>query len=93
MIHTEIMANGKLIRRIVSNPKILGGKPVIKGTRISVELILSLIASDMSEREILEDYPHLKPADLKAALEYGALLAGSTRAGTSDSAADTHVAR
>lgn len=80
------MANGNLLKRITANPEILGGKPVIKGTRISVELILSKIASGMSERDILEDYPHLTAADIKAALEYGALLAGSTRASSVDSA-------
>ncbi|MGE0084574.1 MAG: DUF433 domain-containing protein [Desulfococcaceae bacterium] len=48
----------------------LGGKPVIKGTRISVEFILELLASDVSETEILQDYPHLSKEDINACLRY-----------------------
>ena len=56
--------------RIIANAKILGGKPVIKGTRISVEFILELMASGVSEGEILEDYPHLTREDVYACLRY-----------------------
>ena len=56
--------------QIVSNPEILGGKPVISGTRISVELILDRIASGMSVKEILKDYPHLKTNQIQAAIAY-----------------------
>lgn len=65
--------------RITSNPKILGGKPVIRGTRVSVELVLSLLASGLTEMEILREYPHLKRTDVRAAIGYGAKVAGSTR--------------
>ncbi|MEZ4525048.1 MAG: DUF433 domain-containing protein [Desulfobacterales bacterium] len=58
--------------RITANPKILGGKPVIKGTRISVEFILELLASDVTETEILQDYPHLSKEDINACLRYAA---------------------
>ncbi|MBI1926511.1 DUF433 domain-containing protein [Candidatus Poribacteria bacterium] len=58
--------------RIVVNPRILGGKPIIEGTRISVEFILDLLASDVSEEEILEDYPHLTKQDIHACLRYAA---------------------
>ena len=58
--------------RIVVNPRILGGKPIIEGTRISVEFILDLLASDVSEEEILEDYPHLTKEDILACLRYAA---------------------
>lgn len=58
--------------QITANPNILGGKPIIKGTRISVELILQLLASGMSEEEILEDYPHLTREDIHACLDYAA---------------------
>lgn len=61
-----------MIDRIIVNPKILGGKPIIKGTRISVEFILDLLASDVSEREILEDYTHLTREDIHACLKYAA---------------------
>ena len=56
--------------RIVVNPKILGGKPIIKGTRLSVEFILELLASNVSEEEILEDYSHITKADIQACLRY-----------------------
>jgi len=61
-----------LMERIVANPKILGGKPIIRGTRISVEFVLELLASGMSEDEILEDYPHVTREDLHACLRYAA---------------------
>lgn len=56
--------------RIVSNPAILGGKPILEGTRLSVEFILGLFEADMSVGEILEGYPHLTRADLRAVLAY-----------------------
>ena len=49
-----------------------GGKPIIKGTRISVEFILELLASDVTETEILQDYPHLSKEDINACLRYAA---------------------
>lgn len=58
--------------RIVSDPGILGGKPVIKGTRISVEFLLDLFASGATRAEILEAYPHLTPEDIEEALRYAA---------------------
>lgn len=61
-----------MIERITANPKVLGGKPIIRGTRISVEFVLDLLASDVSENEILEDYPHLSKEDIQACLKYAA---------------------
>jgi uncharacterized protein (DUF433 family) len=58
--------------RIVVDPRILGGKPIIEGTRISVEFILDLLASGVREEEILEDYPHLTKEDILACLRYAA---------------------
>ena len=58
--------------RITANPKILGGKPIIKGSRISVEFILELLASDVSEDEIIEDYPHITKDDIHACLRFAA---------------------
>jgi uncharacterized protein (DUF433 family) len=66
------MRQAGLMKRITANPKVLGGKPIIRGTRISVEFILELLASGATESEILEDYPHLKPSDIKACLQYAA---------------------
>lgn len=56
--------------QIISDPKILGGKPIIAGTRISVELILDRIASGMSVKEILNDYPHLTTSQIQTAISY-----------------------
>ncbi len=56
--------------QIISNPKILGGKPVIAGTRISVALILDRVAAGMSIKEILKDYPHLAAKQIQAAISY-----------------------
>ena len=57
-------------RRIVCDPAIFAGKPVIEGTRMSVEQILGLIAKGMSVDDVLEAYPVLNAADVRAALEY-----------------------
>jgi len=56
--------------RIETNSEILGGKPVIKGTRISVEFVLHLLAQGWSEEEILHNYPQLQKEDLQAIYEY-----------------------
>ena len=58
--------------RIISDPAILGGKPVIKGTRISVELILEWMASGASRDEIVARHPQLSAADVEEALAYAA---------------------
>lgn len=58
--------------RITFNPKILNGKPIIKGTRISVEFILELLSSGVTTDEVIKEYPHLKKEDVLAALEYAA---------------------
>ena len=55
---------------IHSVPEILGGKPVVKGTRISVELILEFIAEGASTNEILEAYDHLTEHDVRAAVAF-----------------------
>jgi len=56
--------------RIALEPEILAGKPVIKGTRISVELILELLANGWTDEEILENYPQLEKKDIQSALRY-----------------------
>ncbi|MBI5398361.1 DUF433 domain-containing protein [Candidatus Woesearchaeota archaeon] len=56
--------------RIIIDPKILSGKPIINGTRISVEFVLELLASGMNIEDVLKEYPHLKKKDILAALKY-----------------------
>ena len=58
--------------RIVKNPRILAGKPTVKGTRISVELITDLLKGGHTEAEIIEDYPHITPEDIEACVQYKA---------------------
>ncbi|MFH1702456.1 MAG: DUF433 domain-containing protein [Nitrospirota bacterium] len=58
--------------RIEINPDIMFGKPVIKGTRINVELILRKLAGGMTPEEIIKDHPHLKLEDILAAQEFAA---------------------
>ena len=58
--------------RIIFNPKTLRGKPIINGTRISVELILELLAGNWSVNDILKQYPQLSKEDILASLDYSA---------------------
>ena len=60
----------RLSRRITVNPKIMVGKPVIRGTRIPVELIVRMLAQGITEADILREYPRLEPEDIRAALAY-----------------------
>ena len=60
----------EVMDRIVIDPEVLSGKPVIKGTRIPVYLIIELLANGMTEKEVLKQYPTLKNEDIKAALLY-----------------------
>jgi uncharacterized protein (DUF433 family) len=62
--------NNALLSRITANPRIFGGKPIVRGLRLSVELVLSLLAQGVSQAEILEDYPVLEEADIRACLAY-----------------------
>lgn len=59
---------------IVRDPKIMLGKPLIKGTRITVELIVRKIADGFSVRDILAGYPHLSEEQVLAALDYAARM-------------------
>ncbi len=58
--------------RIIATPEILGGKPVVEGTRLSVEHILGLLANGMSNQEIVESYPILSEESIRAVLAYAA---------------------
>ena len=67
------------IDRITVNPEIMLGKPVIKGTRTTVELILRKLSEGMTIEELLEAYPHLTKEDILAALEYAADVIGTEK--------------
>ena len=61
-----------MLRRIVVDPKIMLGKPVIKGTRLPVEIIVEKVAYGASVDDLRRDYPFLKDDDVRAALLYAA---------------------
>lgn len=62
----------EILQRISIDPNVCFGKPCIRGTRIWVSLVLDLLASGMSEREILNEYSQLQHEDILAAIAYGA---------------------
>ena len=68
------MMDEKLMRLIEINPKVMVGKPVIKGTRIPVELIVRMVAQGITETDIIHEYPRLQPDDVRAALFYAAWM-------------------
>jgi len=65
----------KSLDRITIDPKVFGGKPCIRGLRFPVSKVLDLLASGMTESEILRDYPYLEKEDLQQAIKYAAWLA------------------
>jgi len=64
------MSNNEILERITANPKIFSGKPIIRGMRISVELVLSLLAQGEDVETILDDFPDLEVEDIQACLAY-----------------------
>ncbi len=65
--------------RIVVDPAILVGKPVVKGTRLAVEFVVDLLAQGWSERQILDNYPGLDSADIRACLRYASAVLHSEK--------------
>ncbi|OGC10341.1 hypothetical protein A3J90_03790 [candidate division WOR-1 bacterium RIFOXYC2_FULL_37_10] len=59
-----------LLNRITVDPKIFGAKPIIRGMRISVEMILGQLSQGMTTKDIIKDYPNLEPEDIFACLAY-----------------------
>ena len=73
------MPNNKDLKdRVVIDPRVLTGKPIIKGTRIPVELILKKLGHKIDMKEILADFPRLKEEDIKAAILYAESLVEGT---------------
>jgi uncharacterized protein (DUF433 family) len=64
------MDDDALLNRITADPEIFGGKPIVRGMRISVELILRLMAQGQAVEAILDDYPELEADDVRACLAY-----------------------
>jgi uncharacterized protein (DUF433 family) len=64
--------------RITFNPDVMGGRACIREMRVTVSLIVNLVANGMSNQEIIEAYPYLEPEDIRQALQYAAWLAEET---------------
>ena len=64
--------------RITFDPNVMGGRACIRGMRVTVSLIVNLVANGMSVEQIIEDYPYLEPDDVRQALQYAAWLAEET---------------
>jgi uncharacterized protein (DUF433 family) len=73
------MDENKLLERITYNPKIFGGKPIIRGRRLAVEHVLGMLASGDSADTILQGYPWLELEDILACLAYAHRVVGHER--------------
>ncbi|HEY6215639.1 MAG TPA: DUF433 domain-containing protein [Pyrinomonadaceae bacterium] len=73
-------AYNRLLKRVVSDPKVLGGEPRIRGTRIHVAVILDSLAEGLTPAQIVDHYPPLTEADVRAAVAYAAELARTVSA-------------
>ena len=73
------MNKKKLLERITVNPKIFGGKPIIRGRRLAVEHVLAMLAAGDTIEILLEGYPWLEPEDVQACLAYAHRLVAHER--------------
>ena len=74
-------ANQELLRRISARPDVFGAKPIVRDLRISVELVLSLLAQGVAVEDLLDDYPDMEREDILACTAYAhAVIAGDTLA-------------
>lgn len=73
------MDHSQLLKRITARPDVFDGKPIIRNMRLSVELILSLMAQGLTTEAILDEYPELEPDDVRACVAYAhAVIARDT---------------
>jgi uncharacterized protein (DUF433 family) len=72
------MTDRELLERIILNPKVMAGKPLIKGTRLTVEYVLNLLAHGATTEEILEEYQGLNAADIQACFLFATKSLGDT---------------
>jgi uncharacterized protein (DUF433 family) len=79
LIQRADMAEPDLLGRITINPKIFGGKPIIRGRRLAVEHVLGMLAAGDTAETLLEGYPWLEPEDIRACLLYARRYIGHER--------------
>jgi uncharacterized protein (DUF433 family) len=72
------MTDRELLERIVLNPKVMAGKPIIKGTRLTVEYLLNLFAHGATTEEVLDEYQGLTPEDIHACFLFATKSLGET---------------
>lgn len=65
----------EMFNRITFNPAVMGGRACIRGMRVTVSLVLNLIANGMTTQQIIQDYPYLEEEDIQQCLQYAAWLA------------------
>lgn len=68
----RLVVMGGALDRIERDPAVLGGKPVVRGTRIAVEHVLAMLAEGVSEADICRNHPRLSPEDVRACVAYAA---------------------
>jgi len=73
------MDENELLQRITVNPKIFGGKPIIRGRRLAVEHVLGMLGAGDTIETVLEGYPWLEPEDVQACLVYARKIVGHER--------------
>ncbi len=78
-METDGSREEELLRRITVDPRIFGGKPIIRGRRLAVEHVLGMLAAGDSGDTILTGYPWLEPEDIQACLVYARRLVGHER--------------
>ncbi len=78
-LHFRYTCNMVLAQRISANPQILGGRPVVEGTRLAVDLILELLAAGETEEYLLENYPNLTHEDILACISYAGQMVNQVR--------------
>jgi uncharacterized protein (DUF433 family) len=75
---TTIWERVTKVQRVETDPEILAGKPVTKGTRVPVHLILEMLGAGLSTADVVDEYPQLEEADVQAAIRYASHVIGST---------------
>jgi len=73
------MSETDLLKRITINPKVFGGKPIIRGRRLAVEHVLDMLAAGDTQQTLLDAYPWLELEDIQACLLYARKLVGDER--------------
>lgn len=73
------MNDAELLARITYNPKIFGGKAIIRGRRLAVEHVLGMLAANHTMEDVLADFPWLERADIQACLLYASRIVGNER--------------